>query len=125
MNMSKLILTLSFLFISSTTFAHRPGFYQIAGNENAQVLFSKIEKCPEIEGALEGSLRVFTFSRAAEQTPYFFRSGFYVEIHTESGEEVYVNTDINCVPLKTQLRIPATRATFSDFDLEWLREINK
>lgn len=122
--MFKSILTFLFILISSSAFAHRPGFYEIDSNENAKVLFSKIEQCPEVEGALEGWLRVFAFSREAEKAPYFFRSGFYVEIHTESGEEVYVSTDINCVPLKTDLKIPAARSTFSDFDLKWLRETN-
>ena len=62
-------------------------------------------------------LRTLTFSELALTEPYAFIDGHYVEIH-EGQQEVYVNTDENCVPVSDGARIEASRNTFGGYALQ-------
>lgn len=119
MNILKIALALFTLTASVEAWAHRPGFYKIDGNDQAVVHFAVLKECAVTQGALTGKLRTFTFSDAAETTRYGYKSGFYVEIH-EGEDEVYVKTDVNCVPSTTAVRLPATSAKLGRFAIQRL-----
>lgn len=113
-------LIISLLFVSTAALAHPNGTYILDGKENAELTFKifKGQKCPDIEGALRGSLRAIIFSESAENEPYNFKSHFYVETHDEGSDEYYVQTNDNCVPVEPSVKIPASRNKFGDFSLK-------
>lgn len=119
MNILKAALVLLTLTASVEALAHRPGFYKIDGNEQAVVLFAVVKECPVAAGALAGKLRTFTFSDSAETSRYGYKSGFYVETH-EGDDEVYIKTDVNCVPSATNVRLPATSSQLGRFTIQRL-----
>lgn len=107
----------SSLFLSSAALAHPNGTYKIDNDAAVTVTFAVVGRCPINDGALSGSLRTLTFSEAATLTPYEFVTGNYVEIH-EGTQEIYVNTDDQCVPTRDGARIPASRNTFDGYALQ-------
>jgi hypothetical protein len=102
--------------ITAIASAHKPGFYTIDNNPNAVVLFAVAKDCPKVPNAMTGRLRTFTFSDAAVAAPYSFKSGFYVEHHDANNNEVYVNTDSNCVPAG-DIRLPAEGKKLGKFSI--------
>jgi hypothetical protein len=113
----KIVPTVAILLFSTTAFAHPNGTYKIDNNLDVTVTFNVVGRCPNVSGALTGSLRTLKFSDLATTEPYFFANGHYVEIH-EGQQEVYVNTDEDCVPLSDGARIEASRNTFGGYALQ-------
>lgn len=112
----KKLLVFGFLALSTTAVAHPNGTYEIDHNADATVTFAVVSRCPAVQGALAGSLRTLTFSEVAAAEPYLFVTGNYVEKHIGS-EEVYVQTDEQCVPVQDGDEIPASRSTFAGYAL--------
>jgi len=131
------MLMLGLVFISTSVFAHRPGFYQIDGQKEAQVVFHKSGlKCGlDIEGAeeKEGYLRLFVFSETATLQPYAYESGFYVEVHFENEEgqmiEHYVKVDYydaesnRCVHSPKTTKLFAENGKLGNFGISYLYEL--
>lgn len=115
--MSFMLLTLTIL-SGGPALAHKPGFYEIDKNTDARVLFQVFGKCPKVKGALQGKLRTFTFSELATSSRYKYISGFYVETHPSKGKEVYIMTDYNCIPLKEEVGLVATKKSLGDFSIQ-------
>ena len=113
----KLVSTIAILLFSTTAIAHPNGTYKIDNNSEVTVTFTVVGRCPNVTDALTGSLRTLTFSELALTEPYAFVDGHYVEIH-EGQQEVYVNTDENCVPVSDGARIEASRNTFGGYALQ-------
>jgi hypothetical protein len=113
----KLFALVTSILLSTSAFAHPNGTYKINEDANVTVTFNVISRCPVVTGALTGSLRSLTFSELALEEPYLFIDGNYVEIH-EGQQEVYVNTDENCVPVTDGPRIEASRNTFGGYALQ-------
>lgn len=109
-----------FLILASMAFAHPNGSYKIDNRSDVLVTFEVIGRCAAGDDALSGSLRTLTFSSKAEDAPYLFKSGYYVEVHSTDGEE-YIQTDDSCRPKQPRQAIPATRRTFGDYSLARLR----
>jgi hypothetical protein len=103
--------------LPSLAFAHRNGVYVINENADATVTFAVIGRCPEdVEGAMRGSLRTLTFSEVAQAEPYSFVTGNYVETHI-GQQEVYVQTNEQCLPVDEGERIEATGTTIREYSL--------
>lgn len=119
MNILKAALVLLTLTASVEALAHRPGFYKIDGNDQAVVHFAVLKECPVVASALTGKIRTFTFSDTAETSRYGYKSGFYVETHV-GDDEVYVKTDVNCVPSTTSISLPATSSKLGRFSIQRL-----
>lgn len=114
----KIALTGLVFSFSSSAFAHKAGMYTIDKKENAKLMIAAYGVCPTISGALKGRLKTFTFSEMTVRESYGFQSGFYVEVHDASGNEVYVKTDFNCVPVSPAVGIAATSNTMNGFAIE-------
>jgi hypothetical protein len=105
------------LLIPTFAFAHRSGVYVIDGNTDAKVTFAVVGRCQEdVEGALRGSLRTLTFSEVAQADPYSFVTGNYVETHV-GQQEVYVQTNEQCLEVDDGEHIEATGTTIRTFSL--------
>jgi len=134
------LLALVALLISTNSYAHKPGFYKIDGKDEVQVVFHKSGlKCNlEVEGAQEkeGYLRLFVFSESATKEPYFYESGFYVEMHFPNTEgsmvENYVRVDYvdqidettnNCVQSSKGTRLFAENGKLGNFEITYHREL--
>ena len=116
----KLLLSITLFFLSAVGLSHPSGTYMIDKDPEVTVTFEVLNQCPgEISGALHGKLRRLSFSEKAEISPYLFVTGTYVEMHTD--EEVYVETDDQCVPLENGQSITASRYSFDGFSLERIR----
>jgi len=113
----KLLAFFAAALFATTALAHPNGTYKIDDNADVTVTFLVVGRCPAVDGALTGSLRTLTFSELALAEPYLFVEGNYVEIH-EGQQEVYVNTDENCVPMTDGARIEASRNTFGGYALQ-------
>ena len=107
----------SIVCFSGVAFAHPNGIYRLDSQPEVTVTFAFVGRCPAVQGAMPGGLRTLTFSEAAKGEPYSFLTGNYVETHVD-GNEVYVNTDSQCVPTDPAVSIPATRNTFNGYSLE-------
>ncbi len=105
---------------STPALAHPNGTYVLDDNADATATFLAVGRCPAVEGALTGTKRTITFSEVAAAEPYNFVTGFYVEIH-EGEQEIYVNTDEQCVPETDGARIPAGRSEFGGYSLRRVR----
>ena len=116
----KLLALFTSMFISSSLLAHPSGLYVIDGDKSVTVDFSYIGKCPTVPGSLSGGLRKLTFSKNAEQSPYDFSTGFFVEKHDSNGE-VYIETNNQCVSIERGQRIRASKRTFGGFSLKRIR----
>jgi len=120
LNLLKSLVIVSSALTATLAAAHPSGVYKIDGNEEATVAFEIVKRCAQIDGAMRGSLRTLTFSEAAMAAPYEFITGYFVEAHTDNGED-YVNVDEDCFPKNPSYKIPATRSTFAGFSLERMR----
>ena len=114
--MEKLII-IGMLSLAGTALAHPSATYRIDGKDNITVKFEFVERCPTVPGAMSGGLRNLIFSEAAVAIPYEFVSGFYVETHIDD-QEVYINTDNQCVPTDPEIAIPASWNTFARYSLQ-------
>ena len=113
----KIYVLITAALLSTAALGHPNGTYKIDDDVNTTVTFKVIGRCPDVAGALTGSLRTLTFSERALTEPYLFVDGNYVEIH-EGQQEIYVNTDESCVPITDGPRIEASRNTFGDYALQ-------
>jgi hypothetical protein len=112
----KKLIVLGLMTLSSAALAHPNGTYEIDNTADVTVTFAVVNRCPAVPGALSGSLRSLTFSEAATAEPYSFVTGNYVEKHV-GAEEIYVQTDDQCVPVEDGEEIPASRSTFAGYPL--------
>ena len=117
--MKKMILLTSML-LTTSLLAHPNGTYMIDGDSDVTVTFEYLNKCPDVSGSLGRGLRELTFSEAATDEPYLFSTGFFVEIHVDR-QEVYVETNEDCVPIGEGQRIEAGRRHFGGFSLQRLQ----
>ena len=116
----KRLAVLCILLSSPYLLAHPNGTYQIDGDEDVTVTFEYLNRCPSVDGAMRGGLRTLTFSELAEQEPYSFTTSYFVETHVGS-EEIYIETNEQCIPIENGQEIRASRNTFGEFELQRVR----
>lgn len=108
------------LALSSSALSHPNGVYELDQNPEAFVEFTFIERCTGEGDSLKGGVRWLEFSGTAQNPPYNFISGYFVEQHSSEGE-VYYETDQDCVLADSGQTIQATRHQFGGFSMRRIR----
>lgn len=113
----KKIFIITMLSFAGTAIGHPNATYRLDGKDSVTVKFEFVASCQVVPGAMSGRLRNLIFSEAAVAVPYQFNSGFYVETHIDD-QEVYINTDNQCIPIDPTVSILASRNTFAGYSMQ-------